>query len=72
MEQFQFNLDVNPDAREVQSLSNRIDTFNVEETRIYDFKELAAASSDRCGGSQRSTNAREELYRKASRPSRPA
>ncbi|HEV2281768.1 MAG TPA: GNAT family N-acetyltransferase [bacterium] len=41
MEQFQFIIDVNPDAREVQSLNNRIDTFNVEETRIYDFKELA-------------------------------
>jgi GNAT superfamily N-acetyltransferase len=41
MEQFQFNIDVNPDAREIRSLSDRIDTFNVEETRIYDFKELA-------------------------------
>lgn len=49
MEQFQFNIDVNPDAREVQSLSNRIDTFNVEETRIYDFKELAIFLRDSTG-----------------------
>jgi GNAT superfamily N-acetyltransferase len=41
MEQFQFNIDVNPDAREIQSLNDHIDTFNVEETRIHDFKELA-------------------------------
>jgi GNAT superfamily N-acetyltransferase len=49
MEPFQFNIDVNPDAREVQSLSNRIDTFNVEETRIYDFKELAIFLRDSTG-----------------------
>lgn len=41
MEQFQFNIDVNPDASEIASLTDRIDTFNIEETRTYDFKELA-------------------------------
>ena len=41
MEQLQFNIDVDPDTREIASLSNRIDTFNVDETKIYDFKELA-------------------------------
>jgi len=46
MEQLQFNIDVNPDAREIESLSDRIDTFNVEETRIYDFKELAILLRD--------------------------
>ena len=41
-----FNIDVNPDAREVESLTDHIDTFNVEETRIYDFKELAISLRD--------------------------
>ena len=49
MEQFQFNIDVNPDAREIESLRDRIDTFNIEETRIYDFTELTISLRDSRG-----------------------
>jgi len=41
MEQFQFDIDVNPDAREIESLRDHVGTFNVEETKIHDYKELA-------------------------------
>src|SRR5713101_5330792 len=41
MEHTRFEIDSSPEAREVESLKDRIDTFNVDETRIYDFKELA-------------------------------
>jgi GNAT superfamily N-acetyltransferase len=41
MERFQFNVDVNPDAREIESLKDRIDAFNIRETGIYEFTELA-------------------------------
>ena len=46
MEQFQFNIDNNPDPWGIKSLSDRIDTFNVEETRTYDFEELAIMLRD--------------------------
>jgi len=41
MEQFQFHIAVNPDARDVDSLKDRADTFNVEETHLDDFTGLA-------------------------------
>jgi ribosomal protein S18 acetylase RimI-like enzyme len=41
MGQPRFEIDINPDTREVEYLKEHIDTFNVDETKLYDFKELA-------------------------------
>lgn len=41
MEQTHFDIETHPDPREVDLLRERIDTFNVAETEIYDFKDLA-------------------------------
>jgi hypothetical protein len=49
MDQHQFQIDVNPDNRDVEYLKDRIDTFNVDETKIYDFKELAIFLRDSAG-----------------------
>ena len=38
-----------PDHRDVECLKDRVDTFNVDETRIYDFKELAILLKDSTG-----------------------
>ena len=38
-----------PDHRDVECLKDRVDTFNVDETRIYDFKELAILLKDAAG-----------------------
>ncbi|HEV2358515.1 MAG TPA: GNAT family N-acetyltransferase [bacterium] len=49
MEQTQFDIDTHPDGLEVDLLRDRIDTFNVDETKIYDFKELAIFLRDSSG-----------------------
>jgi len=40
-QQFQFDIEVNPDPRDIESLRDHVDTFNVEETKIYDYGDLA-------------------------------
>ena len=49
MEHTRFEIDSRPESREVESLKDRIDTFNVDETKIYDFKELAIFLRDPTG-----------------------
>lgn len=49
MEHSRFVTDSSPDPREVESLKDRIDTFNVDATKIYDFKELAIFVRDPTG-----------------------
>jgi GNAT superfamily N-acetyltransferase len=49
VEHTRFEIDSRPESREVESLKDRIDTFNVDETRIYDFKELAIFLRDPTG-----------------------
>jgi ribosomal protein S18 acetylase RimI-like enzyme len=49
MKQDQFRIDVSPDTRDVEYLRDRIDTFNVDETKIYDFKQLAIFMRDSMG-----------------------
>lgn len=44
-----FDIDTAPDRRDVDSLKDHIDTFNVEETQIHDFKELAVFLRDPAG-----------------------
>ena len=44
-----FEINTNPDPRDVESLKDSVDTFNVDETRIYDFKELAILLQDSTG-----------------------
>jgi GNAT superfamily N-acetyltransferase len=41
VEQARFDIETHPDSREVDLLKDHIDTFNVDTTKIYDFKELA-------------------------------
>jgi ribosomal protein S18 acetylase RimI-like enzyme len=41
VEHTRFEIDSSPEAQEVESLKDRVDTFNMDETRIYDFKEVA-------------------------------
>jgi GNAT superfamily N-acetyltransferase len=45
----QFEINTNPHPRDVESLKDSIDTFNLDETRIYDFKELAILLKDSTG-----------------------
>jgi GNAT superfamily N-acetyltransferase len=49
VEHTQFEIDTHPDGREVDLLKDRIDTFNVDVTKIYDFKELAIFLRDSSG-----------------------
>jgi len=41
MGQSQLDINANPSAREIELLKDRIDTFNIGETKISDFKEIA-------------------------------
>jgi GNAT superfamily N-acetyltransferase len=41
VDQFRFEIDTHPEGREVERLKDRIDTFNVDVTKIHDFEELA-------------------------------
>ncbi|HLY21380.1 MAG TPA: GNAT family N-acetyltransferase [bacterium] len=41
MDETQFTIDTHPDGRQVDLLKDRIDTFNMDETKIRDFEELA-------------------------------
>lgn len=54
MDRTQFAIDTNPDSGEVDRLKDRIDTFNLDQTKIYDFEELAIflrdASQDMIAG----------------------
>jgi GNAT superfamily N-acetyltransferase len=49
VEQTQFDIDTQPDSREVDRLRDRIDAFNADMTKIYDFKELAIFLRDASG-----------------------
>jgi GNAT superfamily N-acetyltransferase len=49
VEHSRFVIDSCPERRDVESLKDRIDTFNVDETKIYDFKELAIFVRDPTG-----------------------
>ena len=49
MDHTRLKIDINPEHRDVESLKDRVDTFNVDETRIYDFKELAILLKDSTG-----------------------
>jgi len=49
MDHTRLKIDINPDHRDVECLKDRVDTFNVDETRIYDFKELAILLKDAAG-----------------------
>ena len=42
----QFAIDTHPDSGEVNRLKDRIDTFNLDATKIYDFEELAVLLRD--------------------------
>ena len=48
-QQFQFDIEVNPDPRDIESLRDHVDTFNVEETKIYDYRDLAIFLRDSMG-----------------------
>jgi ribosomal protein S18 acetylase RimI-like enzyme len=49
VEHTRFEIESSPARREVESLKDRIDAFNVDETKIYDFKELAIFLRDPMG-----------------------
>ena len=49
MAQPQFNIESHPDAADVAVLRDYSDTFNIETTKIYDFKELAIFLRDSSG-----------------------